>query len=157
MVNEARCFGDFLKRKLLLKGSPKMSNNTFVCDLDTAVAHLVAESRARKGGVTAGEAVRVLASKGITVPGDNDETKAINVRSLLAWVDSSVGGNKRGPGGGFCAVEFASAKEKKAQGVVSLVNQLKEQGVTDEQIRMVLASAAANPRPVAATLAEVDG
>lgn len=131
--------------------------NTFSCDLDNAVSLLVAASRAKKAGVSASEAVSILADAGIDVPGDEPTAQAINLRALLAWVNPKVGANKRGPGGGFCAVEFASAKEKKGQGVLSLVNALKSQGMSEDKIRAVLAEAAANTRPVAETLGSVSG
>lgn len=131
--------------------------STFTCNLDNAISLLVTASRAKKAGVSAGEAVEILTDHGIEVPGDTHDMRTVNLRALLAWVNPAVGASKRGPGGGFCAVEFASAKEKKPQGAVSMVNLLKAQGVTDDQIKALLAQAAANPRPVAETLESLDG
>lgn len=111
---------------------------TFTCDLDRVVSVLLAASRAKDSGISAAEAVKVLADAGIDVPGDEATAQAMNIRAVLAWVNPAVGGNKRGPGGGFVPAEKLAPKEKKAQGVNSLVGKLKAQGVTEESIREML-------------------
>lgn len=111
--------------------------STFICDLDNVVSVLLAAAREKDRGITPAEAVSILSDEGIEVPGSDDTAQAMNVRALLGWVNPTVGGNKRGPGGGFVPAEKLAAKEKK-QGAGSLINELKKQGVTDEKLKEVL-------------------
>lgn len=114
--------------------------STFVVDLSKVVETILA--RSGKEGVSADKAIEVLEEAGITVPGDGRPAQMMNLRALFAWVNPAVGGSKRGPGGGFVRAEHLAAKEKKGQGVVSHLNKLKEQGLTDEQIKQALATLA---------------
>lgn len=116
--------------------------STFICDLDQVVSVLLAAARQKDRGITPAEAVSILAENDIEVPGGDDTAQAMNVRALLGWVNPSVGGNKRGPGGGFVPAEKLAPKEKKGQGPGSLINELRKQGVDDEKILAMLSTLA---------------
>lgn len=114
--------------------------STFKYDLADVVNTILA--RSGKEGVSADKAIELLKEYSIEVPGDSHQAQAMNLRALFAWVDPAVGGSKRGPGGGFVRAEHLAAASKKPQGVVSHLNKLREQGVTDDQLKEALAALA---------------
>lgn len=114
--------------------------STFTCDLEKVVETILA--RSGEEGVPADKAVEILSAAGFEVPGDSPQAKAMSVRALFAWVNPAVAVSKRGPGGGFVRTQYAQPKKKQGTGVISHLNRLREQGLSDDVIRETLAKMA---------------
>lgn len=115
-------------------------SDTFTSDLSGVVTYVL--SCSGEEGVTAEKAVELLEAEGYTVPGEGKTGKEAAIRGLFAWVNPSVGTSKRGPNGGFVRAEHAGTKSKKGQGVISHLNRLKEQGLSEDAIREALTNLA---------------